>query len=303
VTDSGSRFKAPRVLCALARESWAVVKETAAAWSEDNVFRMSAALAFYATFSVAPALLIGLSVAGAFVGRVAAKSELAERIAQFVTPEVATHVVTVVDTLWSELTRAELPVIGMVSALLAATAVFAELRSSLNTIWGVTPNHKQGLLKILYERAVSFALVVGTGIVLLVFATASTALSIVNALFATSLPMPEFVVKGLHLFIAEAMVPALLVLVYKFVPEAPVAWRDVWLGTLVTAVLFFVGKYAFAMYLRSSIMLSVYGAAGSLIVFLVWVYYSSQVFFLGAELTKVYAARYGSLRHASHSCE
>ena len=278
----------------LARESWAVVKETFTAWSHDNVFRMSAALAFYATFSVAPALLIGLSVAGAFIGRVAAKAELNERIAQFVSPEVATHVVSVIDALWSELTRAELPVIGIVSALLAATAVFAELRSSLNTIWGVAPNLRQGLLKIFYERVVSFALVVGLGIALLVIATTSTALSVINALFAKTLPLPGFIVQGFQFFIAEAMVPALLLLVYRFVPEAQVAWRDVWLGTVVTSVLFLAGKYAFGMYLRSSIMLSVYGAAGSLVVFLVWVYYSAQVFFLGAELTKVYAARYGS---------
>lgn len=161
MTYHDSRFNAVRIILYLARESWTVAKETVNAWSEDNVFRMSAALAFYATFSVAPALLIGLSVAGAFVGRVAAKSELTERIAQFVTPEVATHVVTVVDALWGELTRAELPIIGMASGLLAATAVFAELRSSLNTIWGVPANRQQGLLKIFYERAISFILVVG----------------------------------------------------------------------------------------------------------------------------------------------
>jgi membrane protein len=129
-----------------------------------------------------------------------------------------------------------------------------------------------------------------------VFATASTALSIINALFAKTIPVPHFIVKGLDLFVGDAMVPALLLLVYRFVPDAPVAWRDVWIGAVVTSVLFFAGKYAFAMYLRSNVMLSVYGAAGSLVVFLVWVYYSAQVFFLGAELTKVYAVRYGSRR-------
>jgi membrane protein len=280
----------------LPSEAWAVTKETFQGWSEHNVLRMSAALAFYTTFSAAPALLIGLGVAGAFIGRATAKSQLIERIEEFVSPEVAAYVVVILDGLWGELTGGRLPIIGIGAAAVAATAVFVELHSSLNTIWCVKPSEASGILSLLYSRMISFVLIVGIGVLLLVSAIAGTVLSAINVFFTNNFPVLPNLLQGLDRLILIAMLPVLLALAYKLIPDADVAWKDVLLGSVVGGLLFFVGKWVFGFYLRHSMMLSFYGAAGSLVILLLWVYYSAQVFFLGAELTKVYATRYGSHR-------
>lgn len=275
-------------------ESWAVTKQTLAAGQEDNVVRMAAALAFYTMFSLAPALLIGLWIAGAFIGSTDAKAELVIKLKEIVTPGVAEYVVTVIDTFWGELSDRRLPMIGIAGAAVAATAVFAELQSALNAIWGVDHPDRSGIVSIIYMRLVSFVFVAGIAMLLLVSVLTSTILASINEVFSHIFPVPEGAVDTLNLLISLAMIPALLALSYKLIPDLPITWKDVWFGALFASLLFFVGKWAFGLYLRHSTTLSVYGAAGSLVILLVWVYYSAQVFFLGAELTKVWARRYGS---------
>ena len=276
-------------------ECWAVTRETLGAAAEDNVVRMAAALAFYTLFSLAPALLIGLWIAGAFIGSTNAKTELVVKLKEIVTPEVADYVFTVIDTFWTELSDRRLPFIGVAGAAVAATAAFAELQGSLNSIWGVRHSHRSSIVSILYMRAASFIFVVGIGILLLMSVLTSTVLASINELFSHLVPVPEHLVSTLNLIISVAMFPALLALSYKLIPDVSISWKDVWLAAIVASLLFFAGKWVFGMYLRHSTTLSVYGAAGSLAILLVWVYYSAQVFFLGAELTKVWAHRYGSL--------
>jgi membrane protein len=194
--------------------------------------------------------------------------------------------------------------IGTATALFGATVVFAELQSSLNSIWNVKSEAGIGLGRIIYIRAVSFGLVLGIGLLLLVSLALSATLSAISEFLSNDVPVPPFLLTALNHGISFGMIPLLLALAYKLLPDAPVAWSDVWFGAVVTAVLLAVGKSIIGEYLGRSSLTSVYGAAGSLVIILAWVYYSAQVFFFGAELTKVYASRYGSYApaHEVESC-
>lgn len=286
--------ESPRKLAEFVTECWVVTRETLAAAAEDNIVRMAAALAFYTLFSLAPALLIGLWIAGAFIGSTNAKTELVIKLKEIVTPDVAEYVYTVIDTFWGQLSDRKLPLVGVAGAAIAATAAFAELQSSLNTIWGVRHTQHSSIVNILYTRMLSFVFVVGIGILLLVSVLTSTVLASINEMFSHVFPIPDHLLGVLNLIISVAMIPTLLALSYKLIPDVSITWKDVWLAAVLASVFFLVGKWVFGMYLRHSTTLSVYGAAGSLAILLVWVYYSAQVFFIGAELTKIWARRYGS---------
>ena len=283
-------------------EIWAFIKETFLSFLEDHGIRMAASLAFYTTFSITPALLIGLSVAGVVIGNSRAQTELAAGVGRLINPEAAEYMFSV---LWSvsgpELKGRHLPIIGILGALVTATAVFVELQSALNVIWRVSLRERQGLLGIIRARAISFVFVVGIGVLLLISVVTSTVLATINGLFMKTLPIPEEILRWLQIIAQFGMVPLLLATTYKMVPDANIEWKDVLVGAVITAVLFLLGKSIFGMYLRLSILVSVYGAAGSLFILLAWVYYSAQVFFLGAEMTKVYAMRYGSCSKDRHS--
>lgn len=275
-----------------ARNAWEVLLETVRAWRLDNGMRMAAALAFYTTFSFGPALLIAIGIAGALVGDSAARSEAVSNLEKFITPEAASYVFSVLERYWIEVTDKKLPVIGIAAALVASTAVFAELQSSLNTIWGVANTRHSGILSIIYQRLTAFILVVGIGLLLLFSVSVGAALSAVSVLFGGELLVVHKMIEGLNLISGVAMIPGLLVLAYKLIPDADVSWGEALVGSLVASLLLLLGRRLFGMYLSLSTLLSVYGAAGSLVVIMLWVYYSSQVFFFGAELTKVWAKRY-----------
>ncbi|MGO9565941.1 MAG: YihY/virulence factor BrkB family protein [Desulfomonilaceae bacterium] len=279
-------------------EIWTFMRETFYSFLEDHGLRMAASLAFYTTFSITPAMLIGLSVAGVVIGDSRAESELTAGIGRLINPEAADYVFSLVARFSAELRGSHLPLIGILGALVAATAVFVELQSALNVIWRVALRERQGLLGIIRSRAISFVFVVGIGILLLVSVVTSAVLATINGLFMKTLPIPREVLRWLQILVQFGMVPLLLATTYKLVPDANIEWKDVLVGAIITTVLFLLGKSVFGMYLRVSILGSVYGAAGSLFILLAWVYYSAQVFFLGAEITKVYATRYGSLSKA-----
>ncbi len=287
------RYAKRRFLRAI-NEAWPFLRETVRSFLDDNAMRMAAALAFYMTFSITPALLIGLSIAGLVIGNTRAESELTARIGQIINPQAASYVFTLVEGLSAELQGKHLPLIGILGAVVAATAVFVELHSSLNAIWGESLTKRQSHLRIIRSRAISFVFVVGIGILLMVSVVTSTVLTAINSLLLKTLPLLQEVVHWLQILVQFGILPLLLALTYKLVPDTFIEWKDVVPGALITAVLFLLGKWAFGMYLRVSVMTSVYGAAASLFILLVWVYYSAQVFFLGAEMTKVYARNYGS---------
>jgi membrane protein len=274
------------------RESWALIKGALEGWLEDNGPRMAAALAFYTTFSLGPALLIGLGVAGAFVDSSTAKSVLLDKVKELVTPETSVYISSVLDSLWLDLSSRHLPIIGIAIALVAATAVFAELQSSLNTIWDAKPKRGGGFLNVIYRRAISFVFVVGMGVLILVSVVASAVLSAIDQFMADTVPISSYLLDRLGMMIDFAMIPLLLVLAYKLIPDAEVSWRNALVGSVVGTLLFLIGKSIFGMYLGFTTLPTIYGAAGSFIILLLWVYYSAQVFLFGAELSKEHAKRY-----------
>ncbi len=278
---------------------WAVeifdfLKQTVQAFIDDNAIRMAAALAFYTMFSIVPAFLIALNIAGFIIGNSRAEAELISRLQYLVTPESAEYIGALLKSLSAELRARHLSVVAVLGAVAAGTTVFVEMHSSLNVIWAVPPGKRSSFLSVVRSRAISFVCVVGIGILLLIAVITNMVISGIAAFFAKTFFYPADILKTLYLITQFGMVPLMLVLVYKLIPDQDMEWKDVLVGSAVTSFLFLVGKYFFGLYLTSSLLQSVYGAAGSLFVLLVWVYYSAQVFYFGAELTKVWVMRYGS---------
>jgi len=282
------------------REFFEFFRQTIRSFLDDNAIRKAAALAFYTMFSIVPAFLMGMSIAGLIIGNTRAESELISRFEYLINPESAEYVLSLLKILGSELRAKHLSTVAIVGAVVAGTAVFVELQSSLNAICGVIPGGgKNGFLSVIRARVISFVCVVGIGVLLLAAVITNTILSAVSSLFARAFVIPPEILNPLYLVTQFGMIPVLLVLIYKLIPDRRMEWKAVLVGAMVTSLLFLAGKYVFGIYLTSSVLKSVYGAAGSLFLLLVWVYYSAQVFYFGAEVMKVYAMRYGSWGQAS----
>jgi len=276
-----------------------MLKETFRAWSDDKGPRLGAALAYYSAFSLAPLLLIAMAVAGLFFGRDAAQGKIAEQIQGLIGRDAAQAVQSMVKNSRHAGTGFFASVIGLVMLVLGASGVFAELQDSLNTIWKVEPRPKLKFLHAIRQRFLDFGMVFAIGFLLLISLVISAALSVVGHFIS---PFPSGYLFLLHLLeavVSAAVITALFAAIFKFLPDAPVAWKDVWVGAGLTAVLFTLGKFLIGLYLGHSSIASSYGAAGSLMVALVWVYYSAQILFFGAEFTKVHAERSGSSRSAA----
>ena len=255
---------------------------------------MAAALAFYTMFSIVPALLMALNIAGSVIGNSRAETELMDRFQYVVNPESAEYVLSLLNSLSSQLQERNLSIVAILGAIITATGVFVELQSSLNEIWGLAHGRRSGFMSVLRARAVSFVCVVGIGVLILVAVVSNTVFSVVSSFLENTHWLPSRILASSHAVMQFGMIPVLLILAYKLIPDRDIAWSDVLLGSIVASFLFLAGKQFFAMYIGSSILRSIYGAASSLFLLLVWVYYSAYVFYFGAELTKVYAMRYGS---------
>lgn len=269
---------------------WAVLKQTGTSWSQDKVPRLAAALAFYTILSVAPLLVVVLAVAGLVFGREAVAGRVEDQLRGLVGNQGG-------EALQAMIASAEGPgsgvamVVGVVMLLLGASGVFAELQDSLNTIWEVAPKPGRGVLGVVRDRFLSLAMVFGVGFLLLVSLVLSAALAALTKV--AGLESAGAVGQVLNVAVSLAVVTGLFAMMFKLLPDARIAWRDVWVGALVTAVLFTVGKLLIGLYLGRAGLGSAYGAAGSLVVFVVWAYYSGQILFLGAEFTKAYANQFG----------
>ncbi len=279
-----------------ARRLGRLLRETVSAWVDDRAPSMGAALAYYTMFSIAPLLLIVISVAGLVFGADAARGEITAQLRGLIGEAGAQMVEGLVES-------ADRPAQGLLSTLVGAallavgaTTVFAELQDALDRIWRAPQRAAGGLWALLRARLLSLGLILGMGFLTMVSLLLSAALSALGkwwgAWFGHWLQLAEW----LNQAIAFALVTAMFAMIYKLMPRARVAWADVWLGAAVTALLFTVGKFLIGLYLGRSGLGSVFGAAGSLVVLMVWVYYSAQVFLLGAEFTWAYARRFGSLR-------
>jgi membrane protein len=276
------------------KDAWATVKETASDWSDDNASRLAAALAYYSLLSLAPLLVIVIAVAGLFYGPDAARGKIAGELGAVVGGEAALGIQSVAASARSQTGGIISTVVGVVTLFVGASGVFGELQSSLNTIWEVKPKPGRGVLGQLKDRFLSFTMVLGVAFLLLVSLVLSALLSALGTTVAGALPGGEGIWQVVTFFVTFSLVTTLFALIFKYVPDARIQWRDVWLGAAVTALLFTIGKFLLGLYLGKAAPGSSYGAAGSIIALVVWVYYAAQILFLGAEFTQVQARRQGA---------
>lgn len=278
-------------------ESWtwfSLAQATVRDFAEDKAARLGAALAYYTIFSIAPLLVITLAIAGLAFGQEAASGQLYGAFAGLLGPEGAEAIETMVANAWRPEAGVVSIVLGAAALLFGATGVFYQLKDALNTIWEVRPVKGKGLLRFVKARILSFGMVLALGFLLLVSLVATAAVSAVGEYVRASLPLGEGVFLALNFVVTTLFVAVCFAALFKWLPDARIGWRDVALGALVTAILFNVGQLLIGLYLGRSSAASVYGAAGSLVLVLLWIFYSAQLFFLGAEFTQVYANRFGS---------
>lgn len=275
------------------RAVWELVKQTFAEWNEDKAPRLGAALAYYAIFSLAPLLVIVTGLVGLFY-RGDVVGHLQSQFASLIGTDAAQTLVETVSNASTPGGSAIATMIGVVTLLLGASGVFGQLQDAMNTIWEVTPRPGRGVMGMVKDRFLSFTMVLGTGFLLLVSLMLSATLSAVGDYFVNALPGGAIFWQVVNFLVSFAVITLLFALIYRVVPDVEIAWSDVWIGAVVTALLFTVGKLLIGLYLGQSSVGSAYGAAGTLLVVLVWIYYSAQILFLGAEFTQVYANKYGS---------
>jgi membrane protein len=265
------------------------LRRTAAEWMRHDAATMAASLAYYAVFSIAPLLLIAISVAGLVFGHDAAQGQVMTELQGLLGPDSARAVEHLLQSASRPREGISAGLLGIVMLLLGASGVMGQLQTSLNRIWEVTAQHRGGLRGMLRDRFLSFTMVLGVGFLLLVSLLASAAMAAFGKYTGDRLPFGETLLHTLNLAVSFGVITFLFALIFRYVPDIHVPWRDVWLGAAVTSLLFTIGKFAIGLYLGKSTLASSYGAAGSLVVLLVWVYYSAQILFFGAELTHVVA--------------
>lgn len=269
-------------------------KQTFKEWNEDKAPRLAAALAYYTAFSLAPILVIALWVVDFFYTESGAGRELLMEqvggLAGAQARELVAGMVEASQQLGGDFVSIA---IGAIALIFGATGVFIQLEDSLNTIWEVAPKPDRGLLGTVKDRFFSFTMVLGVGFLLLVSLLISTLLAALSGWTTGLFPGAEALVQVLNFLVSFGVITVLFALIFKVVPDAQIRWRDVWLGALVTALLFSLGKFAIGLYLGNGSATEQFGAAGSLVVILLWVYYSTQIIFFGAEFTQVFANQYG----------
>lgn len=276
---------------------FSLLKEAFADWLDDKAPRLGAALSFYTIFSIAPLLLIAIGIAGLVFGAEAARGEIVGTIGGLVGEEGARAIEEMVENAGKERQGLIATIIGFVTLLFGAAGVFGQLKDALNTIWEVEPRKGGGLGGFIKDRFLSFTMVLGVGFLLLVSLLMSAALGAMGSFLSARLPGGEALWNVVNLVVSFAVITFLFAVMFKYLPDIRIEWRDVWIGAAFTSALFVLGKFAIGLYLGKSSASSVFGAAGSLVVILIWIYYSAQILFFGAEFTQVYAKSHGSRRN------
>ena len=271
---------------------WSLLRETFVEWYDDRAPRLGAALAYYTVFALAPGLILIIALAGLLLGKEAAQGQIISQVEDLAGQAGAQAVRAAIESARNADGSLLATGLGAVTLLFGLWGVFGELQDALNTIWGVTTRPVRGVLGVIKQRFWSFTMVVGIGFLLLVSLAASAWLAAVGKFFSRLLPLPAAMMETTNALLSFVVITFMFAMIYKLLPDVTIAWRNVWTGAAVTAVLFTIGKTLIGLYLGRSTVASVYGAAGSLIVILLWVYYSAQVVFFGAEFTKVYSRRF-----------
>ncbi|MEK6259962.1 MAG: YihY/virulence factor BrkB family protein [Planctomycetota bacterium] len=275
-----------------AKDVWAIVREAGTESLADRVPRLGAALAFYTTFSLAPLLLVVVAIAGLVFGREAAEGKLLSEMRSLVGNEGGDALQSMVAAAGKQGSGILASVIGGVILLFGAIGLFGELQDALNTIWEVQPKPGGGWWGFVRTRLLSFSAVLGVAFLLLVSLVISTVMSALNGLLGGS--FSGVILNLIQWLVSFGVITGLFAMIYRLLPDAEIAWRDVWFGALVTSVLFALGKSLIGLYLGQTAVTSVYGAAASFAILMLWNYYTAQIFLFGAELTKAYAIRCGS---------
>lgn len=273
---------------------WDLLKETFNEWQQDKASRLAAALAYYTIFSIAPLLIIVIAIAGAVFGEAAARNAIFTQLQGLIGPAGAEVIQNAIESASQPRAGTIASLISIVVLIFGATGLFTELQDSLNTIWEVQPKPGKIVKNMVRQRFLSFAMVLAIGFLLLVSLVISTVLSALVNYFQYLLPGVDFVWQIINFILAFVITTLLFGLIFKVLPDAKIVWKDVLIGAAITSLLFSLGRYALGHYLGNATFGSTYGAAGSIVVILVWVYYTAQILFFGAEFTQVYARRYGS---------
>jgi membrane protein len=277
------------------KKYFGLLKETFKEFGEDKVPRLGAALAYYTIFSIGPLLLIAVAMAGIFYGQEAAQGRISGELSKVMGPQMAEAAEKMVQAAAKPKSGKLATIVGIFTLMLGASGVFGQLKDALNTIWNVEKKKAAGAMGFIKERFLSMAMVLGVGFLLLVTLVVDAAISAVGDRLAQYVG-GETVMQIIQLAISFVVVTVLFAAIFRILPDLKIAWKDVWLGAVFTSFLFVLGKFGLGLYLGKAAVGSAYGAAGSLVILLVWVYWSSQILFLGAEFTQVYARTYGSLK-------
>ncbi len=280
---------------------WAVLKTSFTGFGDHKVTKMSGSLAYYTVFSMGPLLVVIIALCGIFMEKEAAEGKVFDQLKSFLGSESAMQLQETIKSAGLGDKGTIAFIIGLGTLLIGATSIFADIQDSINTIWGIKPKPKKGWLKMLQNRFLSFSVIVSLGFLLLV----SLAITAVLDGFSDRLQsrfddVSVIVFYVLNTAITLTVISSIFGVIFKVLPDANIKWRDVISGAIVTAVLFMIGKFAISVYISKSDIGGTYGAAGSLIVLLLWTYYSSMILYFGAEFTRSYAIAYGSEIHPNH---
>jgi membrane protein len=282
-----------------------LIKGTFSEYNEDKVPLLAAALAYYTVFSLAPLLIIVIAIAGSVFGEEAARGEIVGQIQGLVGREGAEAIQVMLQNTQQPNSGGMIATIfGVITLLFGATGIFGQLQDALNFIWDVQPKPGRGVKNLVQTRLLSFAMVVVIGFLLLVSLVISAVLAAIGNFFGEMFPSFILVGRILNLVISFGSITLLFASIYKFLPDVQVPWKNLWIGAAVTALLFTIGKSMIGLYLGNSSISSTYGAAGSLVVILIWVFYSAQILLLGAEFTQVYSKYRGTpIQPAKHAVQ
>jgi len=272
-------------------ETWKLLKDTVLSFIEDEALSRGAAIAFYTVTSLAPVLLIVVAIAGLAFGQGAAQDAIIGQIGDLMGPQTAQVLQSVLASASGKSSGIIATMVGLMTLMITASGVFGELQSTLNAIWRAEPTGLTTVSRLIRARAVSLGLVTALGFLLMVSLVVSAALTALGNHLNSTLPLGKLLLPALHFVVSLLLISVLFAAIYKVLPDRHLEWRDVVVGGVVTAILFNVGKSLIGWYIGSSAIASSYGAAGALIVVLLWVYYSIQIFLLGAEFTKIYVNR------------
>ncbi len=275
--------------------TWTLIKATVNGYIEDNALSRGAAIAYYTVFSLAPTLVIIVAITGLVFGETAAQGALSHQLEGLVGADAAVAIQGMVRSAWQSKSGWIATSIGLVTLLISATTVFGEMQSALNAIWRAEPKGTT-VTRYLRVRAASLGLVATLGFLLMVSLVISATIAAMQTYLGGFLPEIALLIRVLNFVISFVLIAVLFAAIYKLLPDRQLRWRDVGMGAVVTALLFDIGKTLIGLYIGSTATASSFGAAGALAVVLLWVYYSSQIFLLGAEFTRAYAEQHGSQR-------